>query len=64
MDKDLNQANNFYEKACYANFAKGCFNLAASYNNGEGVKKNKSQAKYFFSKACDLGYKEGCKHTR
>ena len=37
-----------------------CFNLGVLYNNGVGVRQDKSKAKHYVGLACDGGMQRGC----
>ncbi|GHP56779.1 hypothetical protein JP0045_01800 [Helicobacter pylori] len=58
VTKDLKQAFEYFDKACKLNNAKGCYALAALYN--EGVAKDEKQMTENLKKACELGLKEAC----
>ncbi|MDQ1339916.1 MAG: uncharacterized protein QG567_1072 [Campylobacterota bacterium] len=40
--------------------AKGCVAVGLMYDNGKGVKQNRSRAKELFGKACDMKLQAGC----
>ncbi|GAA8113802.1 hypothetical protein NP0089_01730 [Helicobacter pylori] len=42
------------------NDAKGCYALAAFYNEGKGVAKDEKQTTENLEKSCKLGLKEAC----
>ncbi|WP_423785804.1 hypothetical protein [Helicobacter pylori] len=48
------------KKACKLNDAKGCYALAALYNEAKGVAKDEKQMTESLKKACELGLKEAC----
>ena len=54
------RANQLYERACDKENAGGCFNLANSYGQGRGFKKDVMLAKRLDKKACKLGMKAAC----
>ncbi len=58
--KDPARAASFFKKACDGGNAVACFNLGASYSNGEGVTRDQSRALSLFQKACDAGYTVAC----
>ncbi|GAA7502118.1 hypothetical protein ckin127_13190 [Helicobacter pylori] len=58
--KDLKKAFEYSAKACELNNAKGCYALAALYNEAKGVAKDEKQTKENLKKACELGLKEAC----
>jgi TPR repeat protein len=51
-----------YQKACNGSDSVACNNLGVSYNNGEGVRQDKSKALELFGKGCDLKNELGCKN--
>ncbi|WP_441734307.1 tetratricopeptide repeat protein [Helicobacter pylori] len=55
---DLKKTLEYYSKSCKLNNAKGCYVLAALYN--EGVAKDEKQMTESLKKACGLGLKEAC----
>ncbi|KNE03829.1 tetratricopeptide repeat protein [Helicobacter pylori] len=59
-DKDFTRAKEYFEKACELNDAKGCYALAAFYNEAKGVAKDEKQMTESLKKACELGLKEAC----
>ena len=60
QQKNYLQAVSFWQKACDAESAEGCSNLAMCYLRGEGVDKDAPKAKQLFKKACDLGDEGSC----
>lgn len=38
--------------------------IGSIYENGNGVKQNKTTAKEWYGKACDNGYQDGCDSYR
>ncbi|OKB17930.1 hypothetical protein AOA79_0200895 [Helicobacter pylori] len=57
-DKNSTRAKKYFEKACGLNNTKGCYALAALYN--ESVAKDEKQMTENLKKACGLGLKEAC----
>ncbi|MDQ1328694.1 MAG: uncharacterized protein QG641_1979 [Candidatus Poribacteria bacterium] len=57
---DFSKAAKLYEKACEGGYAKGCVAVGLMYDNGKGVKQNRSRAKELFGKACDMKLQAGC----
>ena len=51
-----------YQKACDVNSALGCSNLGVMYENGDGVRQDKSKALNLYWKACDLKHQRGCEN--
>ena len=41
-----------------------CNSLGVQYENGQGVRQNRSIAKQYFGKACDLGDQLGCNNYK
>ena len=60
ITQNYQQSFKYYKKACELNDEIGCFNLAASYAQGQGVKQNFAEAFKFAKKACDLNYMGAC----
>ncbi len=60
VTKDFKKAFEYSAKACELNDAKGCYALAAFYNDGKGVAKNEKQTTENLKKSCELGLKEAC----
>ncbi len=58
--QDFSKARKYFERACGLNNNKGCFNLGALYQNGQGVEKDLIKVAYFYTKACDLKDGSGC----
>lgn len=54
------KALEYSAKACELNDAKGCYALAAFYNEGKGVAKDEKQTTENLEKSCKLGLKEAC----
>ncbi|GAA8858082.1 hypothetical protein HpRN195_01120 [Helicobacter pylori] len=59
-DKIPLEPRNILKKACELNDAKGCYALAAFYNEGKGVAKDEKQTTENLEKSCKLGLKEAC----
>ena len=55
---------NWYQKAAEQGHVASQFNLGLLYQDGKGVRQNKSQAKELFGKACDNGDQAGCNSYR
>lgn len=49
-----------FEKACERGNAKGCFQLGALYEKGDGVVQNKYKAVSLYTQACTGGEPHGC----
>lgn len=49
-----------YERSCNGGWAPGCHQMAASYEQGEGVAVDIAKAVAHYSEACDGEYVEGC----
>ena len=49
-----------FEQACNEGNAKGCFELGALYEKGNGVGQNKYQAVSLYTQACGGGDTYGC----
>lgn len=60
QDGDYKNAVHYWRKACDANSAAGCSNLAMSYFRGEGVEKDTVKARSLFKKACDMSDEGSC----
>ncbi len=60
VTKDFKKAFEYSAKACELNDAKGCYALAALYNEAKGVAKDEKQTKENLKKSCELGLKEAC----
>jgi TPR repeat protein len=58
--KDSPSAASFYQKACDAGKAEGCYELAGKYESGKGVAKDDFRASDLYSKACTAGIVRGC----
>ena len=58
--RDYQKAAKLFQKTCDGGDAKGCYNLGVLYENGQGLRQDKSYAKEYFGKACDLGDQLGC----
>ncbi len=56
-------AATYYERACAADSARGCFRLAGLYARGEGVEQDEETAARLNSTACDAGEDAACKPT-
>jgi TPR repeat protein len=54
------RAFGLFEKSCNGGWAAGCHQVAASYEQGEGVAKNITKAVEFYTHACDSEYVESC----
>ncbi len=50
----------FFQRACDAGRAKGCFNLALRYQNGEGVPLDLAHASALYRKSSEAGEMQGC----
>ncbi|MEO2068646.1 MAG: tetratricopeptide repeat protein [Desulfurobacteriaceae bacterium] len=59
-NNNYKKALEFFKKAYDIGNSKGCYELGAMYQNGEGVGKNYQKAIEFYSKACELGEGKGC----
>lgn len=57
---NLKQARMFFEKACDANDAKSCSDLADMWFNGEGGPVRLRTARAFLHRACMLGHSPSC----
>ena len=57
---DYQKAAKLYQKACDGGVAVGCYILGVLYDNGQGLRQDKSRAKEYYGKACDLGEQMGC----
>jgi TPR repeat protein len=49
-----------FEKSCNGGWAAGCHQVAASYEEGEGVGKDIPKAVEFYTQSCDGEYVESC----
>lgn len=49
-----------FEKACDGGNPKGCFQLGALYEKGDGVVQNRYKAVSLYTQACTGGEKHGC----
>ncbi len=58
--KNYSDAITSFTKACDNGNGKGCFNLGAMYENGEGVAQNKYKASTFYAQACRAKEILGC----
>jgi TPR repeat protein len=58
--KDLNRANDLYDKACANKSVKACVYLAGAYANGAGFPKSEKNAFSYYRIACDLGDERSC----
>ena len=61
-DQEYQKAMKFFQKACKARETRRCNNLGAMYENGVGVKQNKTKAKDYYGKACDMKENKGCEN--
>jgi TPR repeat protein len=61
-DRDHGQAVRLYKKACDADHALACENLAENYLYAHGVPQNEEMSKKLLKKACDLG-RRPCKEV-
>lgn len=61
-EKDINKANQLFEKSCDMRDGEGCMNLGTRYREGEaeGFNQDHVRANELFQKACDYGYMGGC----
>ena len=60
----MSVAVSYFEKSCNLKVDIACNNLGIAYNNGIGVRQNRTTAKEYYGKACDLGNQEGCDNYR
>lgn len=60
LSKDYSEAALQFGKACDGGDAKGCFDLGAMYENGDGVAQNKYKAVALYTQACQKGDAHGC----
>ncbi|MCX6062131.1 MAG: hypothetical protein NT103_07790 [Campylobacterales bacterium] len=58
--KKYSDAITSFTKACDGGNAKGCFQLGAMYENGEGVAQNKYKASTLYAQACRAKEMLGC----
>jgi TPR repeat protein len=58
---DSTIASGFYARACDANYAQGCTNLAWLYSLGRGVPRDTQQAMLLFTRAFDSS-RVACRH--
>lgn len=57
------QANSTFQEeqsSCNKGNGQGCFNLALSYEDGDGVAKNPKKAQQLYEKACSMRIADGC----
>ena len=50
----------YYKKGCDGDDYSSCYNLAISYDEGEGVEKDHVKAVSYYKKACDGGDVDAC----
>lgn len=60
IEVDYFVANKYLKKACDGNDNTGCFNLAVSYDLGEGVTRDNIKAYELYKKACELNHPNAC----
>lgn len=60
VNLDYFTANKYLKKACDKNDNSGCFNLAISYDLGQGVSKSSKTAYELYKKACELNHANAC----
>lgn len=53
-------AEEFFERACNGGVAAACYNLACSYQRGEGVAQNYEKAADLYENACDKDFANAC----
>jgi hypothetical protein len=58
--KKYSDAITSFTKACDEGNAKGCVNLGAMYEHGEGVAQNKYKASSLYAQACRAKEALGC----
>lgn len=58
--KMYTEAATQFENACEHGNAKGCFQLGALYEKGDGVVQNKYKAVSLYTQACNGGETHGC----
>lgn len=52
-----------YKEACESGDPIACFELGYLYENGMGMRQDKSAALKYYTKACDLKYQFACEAT-
>ncbi|GAA7689847.1 hypothetical protein BT0002_04750 [Helicobacter pylori] len=57
-DKNSTRAKKYFKKSL--RIARGCYALAAFYNEAKSVAKDEKQMTENLKKACELGLKEAC----
>ena len=55
IEKNLEKAFYWYEKAAESGFEEAQFTLAHLYENGKGIEKNLGRAFYWYQKAAENG---------
>ena len=61
VERDLAQSADFFNRACSADDAEGCYELGLFYEKGYGVGgADRARANALFAQACKGGYKEAC----
>ncbi|HEX7485038.1 MAG TPA: hypothetical protein VF332_02725 [Vicinamibacterales bacterium] len=58
--EDKARAFALYERSCSGGWAAGCHQLAATYEQGEGVAKDVAKAVALYAEACDGEHVESC----
>ena len=58
--KDYQKTRLWYEKSAAQRHANAQYGLGFLYENGKGVRQNRTIAKEWYGKACDNGFQDGC----
>ncbi|SIN72081.1 Sel1 repeat-containing protein [Sulfurivirga caldicuralii] len=57
---NFKEAVKWFKEAAEQGHAEAQYKLGLMYDNGQGVRQDKSKAKMLFGQACDNGFQRGC----
>jgi TPR repeat protein len=60
LEKSIDKAMTFYERACEKGEGKACHNLAVSYARGDGVSKDAAKAEEYYRAGCQAEEMQSC----
>lgn len=60
VEKNYEQALNYYIKACELKDSEGCFAAGNRYNKGRKNNKNKKKAVKYYQRSCDMNNGKAC----
>lgn len=60
LEVDHEKAFELFKKGCEHGLPDSCYNVAFSYQQGDGTQMNYDKAIEFYTKACDLGFSYAC----